>query len=285
MKNELITTALKKVPSAVATTYLAHEGTILPAVSIGASGAAIIFSVKNSNDILNIIADAKEILKHEENPEIRKKIYLDVGKELAPKVAPIAGFYGLSIFCTLLNKKHTDKKIADLTAAVGLAQSAITQYQLWQKEAEKELGKEKADDISKAVIKDTIDKNPETKENTVGNTKPFANESWRYWDDNGQRYIYSDKSPNDITRWKLEASQDLFNGNWDDDRICINEFYDFLARDIQIPSFTYDKLMYWYATDNRGQMDPDLVDIELYTMTDSDGKAVNAFHCNFLPYR
>ena len=43
--------------------------------------------------------------------------------------------------------------------------------------------------------------------------------------------------------------------------------------------------MFWYADDKNGQKDADLVDIDFYTTEGPDGRAVNAFECNFLPFR
>lgn len=196
-----IVEVVKAAPSTVANFVAANEGTILPVGSIVFSGVAIVAAVKNSNDILSIIGDANDALKLEADPEMRKKIYVSAAKDLAPKVGPIVIFYGASIACTIVNKKHTDKKIAELTAALGLAQTAITQYQLWQKQAEQELG-DKVEVVNKAVAEEVVKNDPPTDKNAVNNPSDYVqvgNKPFHYYMLRGNHvHFWDTKSPSEM---------------------------------------------------------------------------------------
>lgn len=197
----VVASVVKSLPATMTSIYIQHEGVILTVGSIAFSGAAIAMSVKNSRDILTIIDDGKHALGIEKDREIRKKIYISVLRDLTPKAGPIIGFYAASIACTLVNKKHTDKKIAELTAALGLAQNAITQYQLWQKQAEQELG-EKVDIVNKAVAEEVVKNDPPTDKNAVNNPGDYVqvgNKPFHYYMLRGNHvHFWDTKSPSEM---------------------------------------------------------------------------------------
>lgn len=272
----VVSSVVKSLPSTVASFYLRNEGTILPVASIAFSGAAIAVSVKNSRDILTTIDNAKEILGREKDPEIRKKMYVTIAKELAPKVSPIVIFYGASIACTLVNKKHTDKKIAELTAAIGLAQNAITQYQLWQKEAEKELG-EKVDIVNKAVTEETVKKHPDA---PVANV-PTANETYLYYDIANQRKMWSERTPREILDWAAQSSYDLYDGNVMNDMLTQNDLYDFIGKGLRVQGGDY--YIWTPDQDYHGQRSSDLVKVWLTPYEFPDGTLGRAIDTNARP--
>ena len=264
--------------------YMKHQSVFLTGQTIGFSITANILAIKNGKEIINTIDIAKECVYKTETKEERINIYTQAFKDLVPLLAPIIFFQAASAYSVIKMKKSSDKQISDLTEALAVTSNALASYKAFKMEAEKELGDEKSKEIKEAVTKEMINENPQTEENTV-NKKPEANNVWCYWDQNGARYIWSYKSPTELKEWALEKSKNLYDGNIDGDRVNINEFYDFVAPNIRISGFNYNNEMFWYADDKNGQKDADLVDIDFYTTEGPDGRAVNAFECNFLPFR
>lgn len=260
-----IAQVVNAVPSTVANIVAANEGTILPVGSIVFSGVAIVAAVKNSNDILSIIGYANDALNLEADPETRKKIYISAAKDLAPKVGPIVIFYGASVACTIVNKKHTDKKIAELTAAIGLAQNAITQYQLWQKQAEKELG-EKVKTVNQAVAEKQEERHPMNPPMYTA-----ANEDYFYYDIVGNRYFHSTKSPTEIENFCKEASYDLCDGNVDGDRVTYNDIYDFIGKDLGTMG---GNEFGWLAEMSRGRRRSDIINVRISPTEMTDHKTL-----------
>lgn len=273
-----IVEVVKATPSTVANFVAANEGTILPVGSIVFSGVAIVAAAKNSNDILSIIGDANDALKLEADPEMRKKIYISAAKDLAPKVGPIVIFYGASIACTIVNKKHTDKKIAELTAALGLAQTAITQYQLWQKQAEQELG-EKVEVVNKAVAEEHLKQNPDVP--TVNEQIPSANEMYLYYDIQNQRTFWSERSPREIEDWCAQSSYDLYDGNVMNDILTQNDFYDFMGKGLKVAGCDY----YIWSPEHEyhGQRSSDLVKVWITPVELPDGRLARSIDPNARP--
>lgn len=257
----VVASVVKSLPATMTSIYIHHEGAILTVGSIAFSGAAIAMSVKNSRDILTIIDDGKHALSIEKDREIRKKIYISILRDLTPKAGPIVGFYAASIACTLVNKKHTDKKIAELTAALGLAQNAITQYQLWQKEAEKELG-EKVDIVNQAVAEKQEERHPMNPPMYAA-----ANEDYFYYDIVGNRYFHSTKSPAEIENFCKEASYDLCDGNVDGDRITYNDIYDFIGKNLETGG---GNEFGWLAEMSRGRRRSDIINVRISPTEMSD---------------
>lgn len=297
MKNPIVLATVKNLPVAIATFYKGHESAVLTTGTIIFSGTSIAFAVKNSRFILDTIDDAKEILAKEKDSEKRKSIYMSVLRELAPKVLQILIPYAASITCALVNKKQTDDKIAKLTAALTTTQAAITQYQLWEKEAKEELGEDKVAEVNKKVVKEEVKQNPPTEQNTKG-TAPTTREEvqtmWRYLDGNTpSRYLWSRKSPNAIRAWAIDQSAMLEEGAYasdnPNDALGINAFYEFLAEglddDYTIHAYDFDKNKYWYAKDAGSGYISDLVNIDVSVTEAPDGSPINAFHCNFMPFR
>lgn len=158
MRKELISKVMgNKVVKEVGKFYLAHESTILTGGAIGFSMATTAVTYRNADKIKTIISDASIILhdlKEEGTPKEQiREFYGNVLKELVPLVLPIVIFQAAVIGCSILNKKKSDKRIAELAGALSVSQAAIAQYQSFQKGAEEQLGEKKytklMDDIYK----------------------------------------------------------------------------------------------------------------------------------------
>lgn len=286
---EVIPGAITSLATGVSKFYLSNESTILAAGSIVTSGGAIVLAAKNSHYILDTISEGKEILAKNSDPKLRKQIYLDILKELAPKVAQIVGLYAVSIICTILNKKHSDKKIADLTATAGIAQSALLQYQLWKKEAEKELGEERVTEVNTKVAEDIVRQDPPTKQNTYGQKLENVPTMFCWKDGNTpNRYLWSFKSANDVKAWAIEQNGELNALRCDGNEISINDFYAFLSEGLDvtytIPSYERDKNLKWRLTADDIHHYADIVNIDVCATFGPDGQPINAFHCNFFPF-
>lgn len=289
MKGVTLPRAVTSLLATASSFYVSNESTILSGGSILASGGAIVISIRNSKDILETIAEGKEILAKNSDPDLRKRIYLDILKELTPKVAPIVILYGTSIFFTILNKKHSDKKIADLTASANLAQNAILQYQLWKREAEKELGQEKVDAVNNNVVENVVRHNPPTEKNTEGPKGPMVSSMFCWYDGNTpNRYLWSFKSPNDVRKWEITMNGELNSLQCDGNEIGINDFYSFLSEGLDtnytIYSYDRDERLKWKLTAEDVHHYSDVVSIDISTTEGPDGRPINAFHCNFYPF-
>lgn len=159
MKNKLMAKMLgnevfRKVVGGISKFYVNHEQMILTTGTIGFSWAATGIALKNATDIHYILADCKVELQNCNSKEERNHLYTLTLKALFPLVLPILIFEGAATACAIVSKKQYDKKLAEAAGALSIAQAAITQYQLFQKEAEEALGKDKYLELQDDIYKD-----------------------------------------------------------------------------------------------------------------------------------
>lgn len=257
-------TALKALPSVISAWAINHKGTLLPVGATITSWSATVIAVRNSRRILSTIDDARDILSHENNSETRKKIYIDILKELTPLVAPILILQATSTGLIIAMKKDSDnkdKQIAELTAALGIANNAVTQYQLWQKEAKAQMSDEEREAVDKAVAKEK----PPLDDSNVKtlNDIPDANKYWLYYDTNNNRKFYSKHSPKELENYCKDISYDLADGNCDGDKVTHNDIYWFLSGDNSLSVEGGDDFG-WTTKDCHGQRRSDTVMIEVF---------------------
>lgn len=273
MKNPLaFVNKNKAVASAIKTAgefYILHQSTVLTVGTIGCSIATTALTFKNANYILETLRVAKVMLEDESNADKKGAIYTATLKELAPKVIPIIIFQTLTILCALENKKQSDKKIADMTSALMLAQNAISQYQVFNERAETELGEKKAAKLRKEIAQERVDETPITTNNLTPVTA--AGQIFTYYDTFGNRYIQSSKSPADIEQFCFEMSKDLYDGNCDGDRVTVNEIYTFINSDVSTPS---GDDFGWLSEDSRGQRSSNLISLYITPAEMSDHKTL-----------
>lgn len=228
---EIVTATTKKIVGF----YVEHQSLILTTGTIGFSLATTAVTFRNANYILQVIDDAKQMIGDTESKEERNKIYAATIKELAPKVLPILALEAATITCSLQMKKVTDlkeKKLAEASSALVLAQNAISSYKAFQNKAEAELGDEKTKKIHAEVAKERIENNPMTEKNTVN--VPFVNTDYLYFDVFGNRYFHSDKSPKEIEEFVFQLSKDLYDGNCEGDKAYVNDIYEFINHSLVI---------------------------------------------------
>jgi hypothetical protein len=210
--------------------YLDNASTVNAFGAIGFSCLSTAAAIKNSKEIIETINDIQAIYPTLPDEEHRRE-FLKCGlKKLAPLIAPIVGFEAAAITFIMLNKKQLDeanKKVADLTATLIVAQNAIGQYQEFKKKAEEELSAKKLDKVNTEVAKETIEKNPQTPNNTANS--PFANENYLYYVTNRKDYVNSKHSPVEIENFCKQAAYDLKDGNLFGDEFTYNDVYDYMA--------------------------------------------------------
>ncbi len=268
---------IKKLPSKVGNMmmpakqlYLDNASTVNAIGAIGFSCLSTATAIKNSREIIDTINDIRAIYPTLPDEEHRRE-FLKCGiKKLAPLIAPIVGFQAAAITFIMLNKKQLDeanKKIADLTAALVVAQNAISQYQEFKKKAEEELSAKKLEKIKNEMVTENLEKNPQTKENTAN--APFANENYIYYSTNRKDYINSDKSPVEIENFCKKAVYDLKDGNLFGDEFTYNDIYEFMAPGIATND---SKWFGWTAEDvmRMGMADSSLIGVDIIPSEKSD---------------
>lgn len=169
IKNQIIEISkkhlLKNFFGGVSRIVLEHKGTVLTGSTIVCNALGIAVAYRNSPKIHAIIEQYHRNVscldKNMELYEQYKKQYLkEALAAIAPLIAPIIFFFAGSTVSAIVNQKQNEAKIATLTAALSLAQSTISEYDLFKEEAKKELGEEKFQQIESEVAKRRVDETP-----------------------------------------------------------------------------------------------------------------------------
>lgn len=161
MKNQIVTKVMSnpvigKAAGEIGRFYINHQSTIITCGTIGFSMATTAVAMRNADRIKVVIADAKDALSNCDTKEERKQVYVIFLKELTPLVLPIVIFQAATIGCAIFSKKQLDVKdqrIAELAGALSIAQTAVAQYQTFQKEAEEALGEDKYAKLQNDIYK------------------------------------------------------------------------------------------------------------------------------------
>lgn len=151
MKNQIVTKLMGNkyigpVLGGLAKFYISNESLILTTGTIGFSLATTAVTLKNAEKISITLNSARDALAQCNTREEKSSVYRLFLKEMAPLILPIVIFQSATIGCAILNKKRSDKlemKLAETAGALTIAQTAISQYQNFQKEASEVLGEEK----------------------------------------------------------------------------------------------------------------------------------------------
>lgn len=144
---------------------LEHKGTFLTGATITCNAAGIAVTYRNSPKIHEIIAQYhRNVECLDKNMELYDKYKSEYMKDalvqVLPLVAPIIIFFAGSTTAAIVNQKQNEAKIATLTAALSMAQSTISEYNLFKEEAKKELGEEKFNEIEKTVAEKRVEELP-----------------------------------------------------------------------------------------------------------------------------
>lgn len=164
MKNQIIAKVmgnefLRKVVGEVGSFYISHQSLILTTGTIGFSLATVAATYKNAAKIEDCLQQARFAIANCNTKEEKNQVYGLMLKELTGLVLPIIIFEAATIGCAVMSKKHSDRletRLAETAGALTIAQSAIAQYQSFTKEAEKELGTEKVQQINAEVAKENV---------------------------------------------------------------------------------------------------------------------------------
>lgn len=238
MKNKVVAKIMgnevaNKVIGEIGRFYINHESAILTTGTIGFSWAATCITMKNATEVHYILADCRDALQNCNTKEERNQVYSITLKELFPLIFPILLLEGASTACAIFSKKQYDKKLAEAAGALSIAQAALTQYQLFQKETEKALGEEKylelQDDICKNIDVDGRRFTTLTTEGAPGEMLFIDKYSGRpFW-------CHESRIKFATERLSVALSED--NGTYDG-VISINDWYD----EIQNPDLTRTEL-------------------------------------------
>lgn len=234
------TVVTKNVVNPVQEFYKNNASTVNATCAITFSMLSTAVAMRNSRKIIDIIEEFQDI--YPTLPKEERKTFIKAAfKELIPLITPIITFQAMAVTFIMLNKKQLDdanKQIADLTAALVMANNAISQYQEFQKKAEAELSEKKVDKVKKEIAKEDVEKNPQTPENTMN--APYLNNNYLYWSTDSKRYINSDKSPVEIENFCKSSAYDLVDGNFWNDEFTYYDIYEFMA-----PGTGTDESKFW----------------------------------------
>ena len=224
--------------------YTEHKGIILTGGTITFSLATTAVTLKNSREIFVVIDQANAALAMATTQEQKNQIYGMTVKALAPLIAPIVIFQGLTIGCAIAQKKNADAKdrhIAELASALSLAQQAAAYYQNFQKQAEESLGEKKY-----AKLQEDIYKNQEVdgrrftsiaSEGAPGEVLIIDKYSGRpFWSTTGQVEMAARELGRRISP----------DGGYD--QVCINDLYDLIGNTDLTPNELGER--FGYVTDS-----------------------------------
>lgn len=154
--NVLGRAARKTFLNNVGTFFVRNKSLVLTGTVIGLNSAELYFmykSVDEVKDILSKFKAAKEVAG--DDKEAIRALYKPTMIKLTKALAPVMACYiGITVCVIVEHKdiKRKDKTIETLTAAYGVAQTAIASYKDFKEEAVKELGEEKVKDIENTAI-------------------------------------------------------------------------------------------------------------------------------------
>lgn len=159
---------IKGFLSSVGRTYLLHESKFLTGGTLLGEFCAIGLVYKNSPLIHEYLDDTRYAImcvnESDDFPDVKKEkkktLYSQAIKRLSPLVVPIFIFVGFSSYCAIKNEKNNEKHIAELTAALALAQGTISEYAEFRKEATAALGEKKVEKIDQTVTEKQVEANP-----------------------------------------------------------------------------------------------------------------------------
>jgi hypothetical protein len=158
--------------------------------------------------------DLKDIAPSDK--ETKRIVYGEMVKEVAPIVIPPTIMGTMSCACIIGANRVSSKRIAAISAAYSLTETALKEY----KDKTVELiGEKKAQNIREAIAKDKVRKNPPPKDVTNnyievgdGNVLCYDSYSGRYFHSNAQ------KINNAINKVSWDVRSDMY--------VSLNEFWD-----------------------------------------------------------
>lgn len=130
---------------AAAKTIKMQSPNILTAFGIGLGVVTVIFAVDE-------IPKAKQIVAEEKEKGTKK---VDIAKKVAPVVAKTAVAGAGAIGCVVMSNRINAERIATLSAAYNMSQTAMKEY---QKKVKDTIGEEKEAEVRKEVAKDHFTK-------------------------------------------------------------------------------------------------------------------------------
>jgi hypothetical protein len=263
-----VANALKPFGTTLRTTYIQNESTILFFTANSCSVLATVTALKNARSIIYHIDLGREMLSKTTDKDERFKIYQEVVKAITPLLLPVICFQAGAIFTSFKMKQKSDKKIAELTNALTVANNAIAAYQTFQKEAEKQLTDKQLEVVEKEMANKVIEEHPQTPENTSG---AYVTGAYRYYDPRNNRYFWETITPSAWAMGVHNLSIALTQGEineYDDTgacRVTYNDIWSIANKRLQTEG---DRKYGWTDRGIYRGVDAEAIDVRFYPAVD-----------------
>lgn len=188
-----------------------HSPEILTGIGIAGMVTTTVLAVKTTPKAIELINQAED---YKEEPLTKLEVVKVAWKPYIP--AAVTG--AASIICLIGSCKVSTRRMAALTTAYKLSETALLEF---RDKAVETIGEKKVRDIRDKVAKDKVEKNPVTKSNVIitdkGNTLCYDAAAGRYFKSDIDKIK---KAVNEVNRRLLI-----------DQYISLNEFYNELGLD------------------------------------------------------
>lgn len=163
-----------------------------------------------------IMKDAKADMKivRPGDKEARNAVVKETVKKLAVTTAPVAISTVFTGACIIGSNRASNKKLAVMSAAYRLSADALTDLNKKMKEV---VGERKAREIKDAVVKENLEKDPPTEQNTIIVTD--KKDMVRCKDCHSKRYFWS--TPQKLQKAILDLSVQCYQ----EDVVTLNDLY------------------------------------------------------------
>ena len=149
------------------------------------------------------------------NKETKREIIKDTVKDMAPIVVPPIAMGIATSACIIGAHKVSSKRIATLSAAYTLTETAFKDY---KSKAEEVIGRQKAQQVREAISKDKVEKNPPPKDTSQivmtgdGDVLCMDSYSGRYFRSNAQKIGSAiNQLSRDVMSWQYVSLNDFWD--------------------------------------------------------------------------
>lgn len=208
-------TDIKKLGKDVAAAVDKNSPTILTGLAVAGLISTVIFAVKATPKAKKIVEDAKEDLATPDiSEEQAKEVKVEAIKEVAVTVAPAVIMGAVTTACIIGSNRISTKRIAALSAAYKVSESALVNY---QDKVKAMIGDKKEEKVREEAAKQMVS------ENTVTNVIDTGKGDILCFDYASGRYFYS--KPDSINSAVNEFNKMLLQ----EDYLDLNELYSLLG--------------------------------------------------------
>lgn len=155
---------------------------------------------------------------HPDDKAARRTVIAETAKELVPVLGPTIVTATISGACIIGSNRASNKRIAALSAAYSLTETAFKDY---KRKATELLGEKKATSIRDAISREKVQENPPSEE--IKQMVVMGNNDVLCLDEYSGRYFYSnaEKIGQAINRLSARCVQEIY--------VSLNDFYEMLG--------------------------------------------------------